>query len=67
MSDKDWPEPRVTDNAVLLAGYLAAAITSRDPMYRIVDAKPEEATTIFQHKITGNRFVCIIMQSGGRE
>lgn len=66
MDIEDWPEPRVTDNAVLLAGYLMAAMT-QDPMYRLAEAKPEEATSIIETRHTGNRFRVRVEQIGGTE
>jgi hypothetical protein len=64
--DNDWPEPKVTDNAVLLAGYLCAAFTS-DPMYQFESADPDHGVTVLKTRTTGNRFRVTVEQISGTE
>ncbi len=60
--------PRVTGNAVLLAGYLGGTLTlMRDPLYRIVEIDAETATQTVEHVRSGNMYRVSVVQIGGTE
>lgn len=71
MSDKLWPEPRVTPNSMLLSGYIAGALSAvaqeRWLTYRIIELDAAGGTTIIERTETGNRFRLHVEQISGRE
>lgn len=63
-----WDEPRVTDNARLLAGFVMGAICGLgDKGYRFVEADATKAESIVERTATGNRFILRVEQIGGTE
>lgn len=63
LDDRDWPSPLVTENAVLLLGYIAGRIHS--PSYGVVDADPENGRQIIEHRVSGNRYRVSVEQISG--
>lgn len=62
----DSSDRRVTANAVLLLGYIAAAVTMRDdPTYDLVSVEPDAGTQLIQHRLTGNTYRVSVEQIGG--
>lgn len=60
--------PRVTGNAVLLAGYLGGVLTlTRDPLYRVVEVEAGTATQTVEHIRSGNTYRVSVTQIGGTE
>jgi hypothetical protein len=64
---KRWPEPRQTDNAILLEGYLCGALSRPgEHLYRVIERRGNEGTTI-EHRETGNRYLLRVEQISGTE
>lgn len=60
-----WDGPRVTNNAVLLLGFIGGSV---DPeRYSLHDVRPGEATCILMNTQTGNLFRVRVDQIGGTE
>jgi hypothetical protein len=63
-----WPEPRQTNNAILLEGYLCGALMNpADPLYRVIEWTGEYGGTVIEHKRTGNRYLMKVAQISGSE
>jgi hypothetical protein len=65
MDEELWPEPRVTMNACLLAGYLAGVMHKAEPdgPYKVVSLNPGVE---IEHE-NGNRYRVRVEQISGQE
>jgi hypothetical protein len=61
-------EPRITGNAVLLAGFIGGLLIrpSVDSPYRPVEVDATDATTLLEHR-NGNRYAITVRQISGVE
>jgi hypothetical protein len=68
MSTEDWPEPRVTGNAHLLAGFIAGSIgRPRIGGERLYEVERLENPVIVSHTESGNRYRVTVEQISGSE